>query len=383
MLRSRWGVHKIREDGDLHHCIDAAVVAATSPALTQRLTEYHKRRETLIKTPGGYADPATGELLEQTQDFRIPEPWPRFRQELEARLSPDPQQQLDRLKLPTYETDEIIRPAFASRMPNHKVTGAAHAETVRSSKAGEGMTVSKVPLDRLSVKGGRIVSGNAEYYNPASDMLLYNALLAQLQRFGGDGAKAFAQPFYKPKHDGTPGPRVEKVKMVEKSTLSLPVNHGVAANGNMVRIDVFHVEDDSYYFVPIYVADTKKKQLPAKAVCAHKPYAQWKDMDDRDFLFSLYAGDLVRIEGKRPIKLTLAKGGTGEKFIARKDSMYYYQGANIANGQIHISTHDRRYEQPGLGFKTLQSVEKYQVDILGNYYPVKSPEKRMPFRKEK
>ncbi len=382
MLRNRWGVHKIREDGDLHHCLDAAVVAATSPALIQRLTEYHKRKETLVKTPAGYVNPATGELVDGLQDNRIPEPWPRFRLELEARLSPDPREQIDRLKLSTYESDEQIKPVFASRMPNHKVTGAAHAETIRSSKAGEGTTVSKISLNKLSLKNGKIVSGNAEYYNPASDMLLYNALVAQLQRFGGDGAKAFTEPFYKPKHDGTPGPRVDKVKMVEKSTVNLAVRNGVAANGGMVRIDVFHVEDDGYYFIPIYVADTKKECLPTKAVRAAKPYSEWKEMDDKDFLFSLYSGDLIRIQNKKPVKLNLAKGGTGEKVITQKDGMYYYQGANIANGQIHISTHDRRYEQPSLGFKTLQSVEKYQVDILGNYYPVKSPEKRMPFRKE-
>lgn len=382
MLRKRWGVRKIREDGDLHHCLDAAVVAVTSPALVQRLTEYYKRKETSVETPAGYADSTTGELVDSLLDNRIPEPWLRFRQELEARLSSNPREQIDRLKLATYESDEQIKPVFASRMPNHKVTGAAHAETIRSSKAGEGTTVSKVPLKKLSLKNGKIVYGKGEYYNPASDTLLYNALVAQLQRFGGDGAKAFTEPFYKPKHDGTPGPRVDKVKIVEKSTLNLSVRNGVAANENMVRIDVFHVEDDGYYFVPIYVADTKKDHLPTKAVCAHKPYSEWKEMDDTDFLFSLYAGDLVRIKRRNPVTLHLAKGGTGEKVIAQKDGMYYYSGANIFSGAIKITTHDRRYEQHDLGFKNLQSVEKYQVDILGNYYPVKSPEKRMTFRKK-
>lgn len=175
---------------------------------------------------------------------------------------------------------------------------------------------------------------------------------------------------------------MDKVKIAEKSTVNLPVRNGVAANGDMVRIDVFYVEGDGYYFVPVYVADTKKKYLPTKAVRAAKPYSEWKEMDDDDFLFSLYAGDLVRIRSKKPIKLNLAKDGTGDKVITQRDGMFYYQGANIANGQIRITTHDRRYEQPSLGFKTLQWVEKYQVDILGNYYPVKSPEKRMPFRKE-
>ena len=77
---------------------------------------------------------------------------------------------------------------------------------------------------------------------------------------GGDGAKAFAQPFHKPKSDGTPGPIVNKVKLCEPTTLNVRAlkGAGVADNDSMVRIDVFHVENDGYYFVPIYIADTLK-----------------------------------------------------------------------------------------------------------------------------
>ena len=322
MLRGRWGVQKIREDGDLHHCLDAAVIAATTPGLVQRLTAYNKHRETWERSPAGYV---------------------------------------------------------VSRMPNHKVTGAAHAETIRSSKGGYGFTVTKTPLTNLKLNKFGEIEG---YYNPASDTLLYDALLARLKDFGGDGAKAFAQPFYKPKKDGSPGPRVDKVKICEKATVGLPVRDGIAANGSMVRIDVFYVEGDGYYFVPIYVADTKKESLPNKAAVAMKPYNLWKKMKDENFVFSLYPGDLVRIQSRKGIKLNLAKGGTGEKEIVRQEGMYYYRSAGIAVAQISVETHDRRYLQPSLGIKTLQSIEKYQVDVLGNYYKVDLPEKRMTFSKE-
>ena len=383
MLRGRWGVQKIREDGDLHHCLDAAVIAATTPGLVQRLTAYNKHRETWERSPAGYVDPATGEMIELPQEARrdpFPKPWERFRQELEARLDPiDPRHQIDLLKLETYESDEEIKPVFVSRMPNHKVTGAAHAETIRSSKGGDGFTVTKTPLTNLKLNKFGEIEG---YYNPASDTLLYDALLARLKDFGGDGAKAFAQPFYKPKKDGSPGPRVDKVKICEKATVGLPVRDGIAANGSMVRIDVFYVEDDGYYFVPIYVADTKKESLPNKAVVAYKAYSEWKEMKDENFIFSLYPGDLVRIQSRKGIKLNLAKGGTGEKEIVRQEGMYYYRAAGITVGAIQIETHDRRYLQPSLGIKTLQSIEKYQVDVLGNYYKVDLPEKRMTFSKE-
>lgn len=382
MLRNRWGVHKIREDGDLHHCLDAAVVAATSPGLTQRLTAYSKRKEMLIETPAGYVDPRTGEVVEAfdtREKDRYPKPWPLFHRELEARLSSDPRHQIDLLKLATYESDEEIKPVFVSRMPNHKVTGAAHAETIRSGKAGEGYTVTKTPLAKLKLNKDGEIEG---YYNPASDMPLYNALLERLKAYGGDGAKAFAAPFYKPKSDGTPGPRVDKVKIVEKSTVNLAVRGGVAANGDMLRIDVFYVEDDGYYFVPVYVADTKKGVLPNKAAASGKPYADWKEMREEDFIFSLYPGDLIRIKSHKGVKLNLAKGGTGEKEIVRWDEMYYYRKAGIATGSIVVETHDRRYSQPSLGIKSLETIEKYQVDILGDYHRVELPERRMGFSKE-
>jgi len=383
MLRGRWGVQKIREDGDLHHCLDAAVIAATTPGLVQRLTAYNKHRETWERPPAGYVDPATGELIELPQEARrdpFPKPWERFRQELEARLDPiDPRHQIDLLKLETYESDEEIKPVFVSRMPNHKVTGAAHAETIRSSKGGDGFTVTKTPLTNLKLNKFGEIEG---YYNPASDTLLYDALLARLKDFGGDGAKAFAQPFYKPKKDGSPGPRVDKVKICEKATVGLPVRDGIAANGSMVRIDVFYVEDDGYYFVPIYVADTKKERLPSKAPVAHKAYSAWKEMQDENFIFSLYPGDLVRIQSCAGIKLSLAKDGTGEKEIVQQNGLYYYRSADIEGGKIDIEVHDRRYSKHGLGLKTLQSIEKYQVDVLGNYYKVDLPEKRMTFSKE-
>lgn len=53
-------------------------------------------------------------------------------------------------------------------------------------------------------------------------------------------AKAFTEPFQKPKRDGTPGPIVNKVKICEVSTLQAPVlrGDGVEDNDSMVRIHV-------------------------------------------------------------------------------------------------------------------------------------------------
>ncbi|MBO6267287.1 MAG: type II CRISPR RNA-guided endonuclease Cas9, partial [Synergistaceae bacterium] len=292
-MRKRWGITKIRANGDLHHAVDALVIACTTDGMIQKVSQFAKYRETRYTTGEDsrfVVDPDTGEVIKE-----FPYPWPRFRQELEARLGSNPRRAVRDQGFPLYLTEDVpIRPLFVSRMPRRKVTGAAHKETIKSGKAlSDGLLIVKKPLTDLKLdKDGEI----ANYYNPSSDRLLYEALKARLRMFGGDGKKAFAEPFRKPKSDGTPGPVVNKVKLCETTTLNVSVHggKGVADNDSMVRIDVFHVEGDGYYFVPIYVADTLKAELPSKACVAFKPHSEWKDMRNEDFIFSLYPNDLVK-----------------------------------------------------------------------------------------
>ena len=219
-----------------------------------------------------------------------------------------------------------------------------------------------------------------EYLQPSSDTLLYEALKAQLRRFGGDGKKAFAEPFYKPKADGTPGPLVRKVKTTEKATLTVPVHGGAASNDTMVRVDVFLVPGDGYYWVPVYTADTLKPELPNRAVVQGKPYSEWKEMREEDFIFSLYPNDLVYVEHKSGLKFTLQNAdSTLEKTRTQTSAFVYFVGGSISTASITIRTHDNAYGIPSLGVKTLKTFHKYQVDVLGNVFPVHK-ETRQKFR---
>jgi CRISPR-associated endonuclease Csn1 len=264
-------------------------------------------------------------------------------------------------------------------MPRRKVTGPAHKDTVKSPRLLEdGYVIVKRPLQDLTLK-------NIEtYYAPDSDRLLYNAIVERLNAFGGDGKKAFAEDFHKPRHDGTPGPIVRKVKLLEPSTLNVPLHkgNGVADNEAMVRIDVFHVEDDGYYFVPIYIADTCSDTLPNRACVAHKKYSQWKEMNEEDFLFSLYPNDLVRISSKRPIKCNVRNKNSTLQNQTAYSVLAYYSGADISAGAISCLSHDGAYEIKGLGIKTLECIEKYEVDVLGTFHKI-SKEKRQSFTKKK
>ena len=378
-MRKRWGITKIRENGDLHHAVDALVVACTTDGMIQQVSRYAALRECeYAQTEAGSVAVSqhTGEVLRQ-----FPYPWPEFRRELEARLGDDPRRAVISQRFPVYVNGDIpVRKLFVSRMPRRKVTGAAHKETVKSPKAlKDGVVVVKRALTdlKLDPKTGEI----ANYYMPQSDRLLYEALKEELKKHGGNGAKAFTAPFHKPKSDGTPGPVVNKVKLCEPTTLNVPVlkGAGVADNDSMVRIDVFHVENDGYYFVPIYIADTLKKELPNKACTRGKPYAEWKEMDAEDFLFSLYPNDLIRVTSQKGLTLSKAqKESTLPDTYESKQEMLYYISAGISVAAIACRTHDSSYEIRSMGIKTLEKLEKFTVDVLGEYHKVEK-EPRMAF----
>ena len=378
-LRKRWGITKNREDGDLHHATDAVVIACATDGMINQISRYSKLRECRYVQGDGASfavDDRTGEVLR-----KFPYPWPDFKRELDARLANDPTRVIQDSKLSFYLDNDLIdsiKPIFVSRMPRRKVTGAAHLDTVKSGKAlDEGLVIVKRPLTDLKLKNGEIEN----YYSPASDRLLYEALRDRLVAFNGNAAKAFAEPFYKPKSDGTPGPLVKKVKLTEKSTLNVPVygGNGVAANDSMVRIDVFGVEGDGYYFVPIYIADTLKKELPNKACVAFKDYSEWKEMKEEDFLFSLYPNDLFKATHRRAMKLTkLQKESSLPEAKETKSEYLYFKSAGISAASITCISHDNSYGISSLGIKTLEKLEKYTVDVLGDVHAVKK-EKRQGF----
>ena len=100
-------------------------------------------------------------------------------------------------------------------------------------------------------------------------------------------------------------------------------------------------------------------------------------MKDEDFIFSIYPKDLIYIQGKNKIKLNPVI--KDKDSIEVEDIFAYYINAGISVASIAIQSNDNKYIQPNLGIKSLRKLEKYEVDILGNYHKVKLPEKRLPF----
>ena len=370
-LRKRWGLSKAREAGDTHHALDAAVIACTTEGMVAEISRYYQQEEMEY-----LVHDARGESTHRRTGEVFPLPWKHFREDVQVRVEArDPAARLlgmrERGMLPSYGllSPGLLaqaRPLFVSRMPTRKVTGAAHLDTVKArSPQDDSILVKRVSLQNLKLKDDEIEN----YHRPQDDPALYGVLLQRLKAHGGNAKKAFEQPVYKPGSEGA----VRRVKVWEKATMPVLVHGGRGAAGNetMVRIDIFRVQGDGYYLVPIYVSDTIKPQLPSLACVAHKPYEEWKAMKEEDFCFSLYPNDLVRLTDRVPLKVTrkVLAGQRGVDPLPKERSVWdgeilYYARCDISSGKLEGFTHDKAYTF-AKGLKRLSRVEKYQVDLLG------------------
>jgi CRISPR-associated endonuclease Csn1 len=368
-LRAKWGLLKIREDGDLHHALDAAVIAAASNAMVGRITGYSKADELRYHLKNGkYIDMETGEIKDgpykDTIDVsRFPRPWEKFREEIVSRLSDTPADFLEKFGLKSYTAEELaaLKPVFVSRAPSRKVTGAAHKETVLSAKCLQaGFKLQKRSLADLNWDKGKS-DFKDDIFGKERDWRLYEALRDRVRQNGGDVKKAFSTPFYKPVLDGKQDPPlVRSVKICVAGTSGVPINGGLAENGEMVKVLVY-AKDGKYYFVPVYVADMVKNVVPDRAITVGKPESAWTIMDSTyTFKFTLYPNDLIHVKRKE------------DEFIG------YYKQCNRNNSQVLVESHDRRKIFAGkddtgwlISVGTILSLDKLQVDPLGNYTKVK------------
>ena len=388
-MRARWGLGPKHRDNDRHHAMDAVVVACMTPAFVRRVTVYSKRQEVRFNkslwNEGTLESDLAHMSLEKREEYEkmfskaFPQPWEGFRDELNARLSDNPKELIKNIKntLGTYTDEEIdkLKPMFVVRRPNKKITGPAHLETIRSGKLlNEGKSLSRVSISKLKLnKNGEIGTGNAEFYKSEDNgwMPVYNALKAEMEQNGGSGEKAFPDGVFTYTQENGQTHTVRKVKVIQKSTLQAVLNDGkaMADNGSMVRIDVFRTPK-KYVFVPVYVEDTVVKELPEKYCVQGKNYVDWPEISDEDqFVFSLYQNDVVRVDHKSGMPLTYSGENIGVEKM--ENLIGYYSSANIALGCITIRSNDSSFSAVNVGIATLRSLEKMQVDYLGNLSKVK------------
>ena len=384
-LRKRWGLNKKDRTNDRHHAMDAVVIACCTDEMIAKVTKYMQDRETAYSKNFRITDEETGEILtrsnftreqyDEAYGVRFPVPWETFREEIDLRIfneNPFDYLMKDRnlqikIDYPDWMYGEeespvakgkyinYIRPMFVSVACSHKATGRAHEETIRSAKYhdSDSLVISKKALKDLKLNKDNEIK---DYYNKECDPLLYEALRNRLLEYNGDGKKAFAEEFHKPKADGTDGPVVKSVKVIEKKTTGVQINHGLAGNGNMVRVDLYQKEG-KYYAVPIYISDMVKKEIPRKAATGGKQYKDWRVMNPDDFLFSVYPRDLLHLKKGKPFNDGLSN-----------DIYMYFAGLDPASASFAVTAHDSSISLRGIGIQNLELIEKCQVDMLGEIH---------------
>ena len=361
-LRHRWGFEAKDRSNDLHHALDAVLVGVMNDGMVQEIERASKRREFYKrKIEREYVDPETGEIVEELcmkiNNTKLNEPWVDFRQEVEIRLSENPQYGLKHKKFYNYDPEEIelIKPIFVSRMPFRKITGHAHMETIRGAKyLDKNIKTSKEVLSNITLEKLEKMIGKE------TDRLTYNLIKERLLQHNNKPQEAFKEPLYKLKKDGSNGPEIKSIKIGETYSAGVSINDGtgVADNGKMIRVDIFK-KQGKHYAIPVYVHHIVNGALPNKVINPGRPFSEWKELDDTyEFLFSLHKNDLIKLQFKN-----------GEEIFG----YYIMIDSSVASVTIENDARSEKYRK---SIMTCKEIQKWSVDVLGNISQIKKEQRR-------
>lgn len=328
-LRTQWGLVKNREENDRHHALDAIVLACSTQGMVQYLSTVTAKIENYQYING--------------KKPRFKKPWENFNKDVE----------------------EAISQIFVSRAIRAKVSGEIHEATIRSAKhLDEGFTTLKTPLEKINL------ATLEKMFDKERNKAVYNVLKARLEEFDNNPKKAFEEPVYMPMSEtkiaaGQKPHQIKTIKIMDTSVSGIHVRNGFANNSAMPRVDVFVKKNkkgkNEWYIIPLYLSDFGKK-LPDKIITSGKGVLQLDD--SYTFCFSLYHDSLMSIN---------KTGKPEDEFIG------YFGGFDRSTCSITIEAPDNSTKLRGIGIKTLHSIKKYQVDVLGEYHEIKK-EKRREFR---
>ena len=397
-LRRFWGVQKIREDGDKHHAVDAAIIACVTPKTKNKIERYNQIKESRKMRNGQYVledgEICDSDYYDKNSHLVLPYPYKEFINELDARVMDEPVLMQNKLRLLGFNENYLMnaKPFVVSRMTSRKAKGCINEATVFSSKYadnkyptvcdGNNVIVKRTALANLKLDKNGEING---YFQPEGDAALYNALKQRLVEFDGDAKKAFATPIRKPCNSGQ-GNIVRTVKTYETYTgggMLLEKNKGIVKNDGMIRVDLYS-KDGKYFGVPVYVADLYRGELPKRAATSGKPQNEWRVMDDTyTFEMSIYQDDLLRIESEDGIELKKNKDVENSVKAPTKtitNDLVYYLGFDRDGARIKIEDTTGCY----CGRKRIMNIKKItkcEIDVLGNVQEIKKrPKQPQPLK---
>ncbi len=354
---------KKKRDNDLHHAVDACVIAVFTPSLQLKITKFAQEQEDKGEKQWRHL----GHFTQPISEFRN-------------------------------HVKEKLKQVFVSKMPRHSVGGAVHDDTIRSSKYcrenavlfenAQGLIEKPFSTVRKPIESSGICwdstkeeiinlcptykKYNNNLYEVIKNWLITNNII-DLKSSALDKALKNAvrdHPLYAPvkekKHgldNNITAPLIKSVKTYTVQKSGISIRDGIADRATIIRIDIFSKQGKNY-IIPIYAQDMVAEYLPNEAIIAHKDYGEKID-NSYNFLFSLYSKDLVSV-------INLKNNTT---------IMGYFVSVQSGTGALNLENHDRSKKYEGVGIKLNMEIKKYQVDVLGEIKKI-NQEKRLCFNQK-
>ncbi|MDP3936292.1 MAG: type II CRISPR RNA-guided endonuclease Cas9 [Alphaproteobacteria bacterium] len=360
-LRRSWNIDAKDRTEHHHHAEDAILIAFCS----------HKQIQQLTKENQATKQDASNNKLRAV----VALPWDTFKEDF----------------------IKVIDKVTITRMPNRKYSGEATAATLMKYRGdlskdreldslrifsnahidhqtGQKITAvaKKVPLSTLNLQ-------NLEkMVDLHRNKKLYDRLKERLEQHNNDPKKAFTEAVYMPRNDGKQGAIVRGIRIYEDSISLIPLRGGVANNGDMVRIDIFK-SPKGFMVSPIYVIDVLSSKLPDTVVTKEgKTSKEIPIQETWQFLHSFHKNDFIELVSdnkKAKVKTTISGFFVGfdrnNGSIKLQDVTTVIQ--NLSTGEIKTETHkDNRF-----GIKTLDSIKKYHLTLLGEKYLIRNEKRQL------
>jgi CRISPR subtype II RNA-guided endonuclease Cas9/Csn1 len=360
---------------DLHHALDAAVIAAVNPTLVKRITEYYKNvKETndCMVVDGNLVNEKTGEIVEPAlaNKEKLPLPYKDFSREVLLRVyEKDPAILTEELnKLSIYHgtlKPNDVKPMYPTRIPVKEVKGAISSETIfgfRNNSLTKRVSVTKMQEKDLNsiIDYG---SGNGAVKKAIADWMA--------------NGRPTSYPILPSK-----GVAIKKVRVTLPSNFQAMANlsnNRFAGIDSVVRVNVYRKKNDDgiLYFSPLNYYQISREQIYNKqkekleahkinAITVSEPNYAIMDKQGNDFdmysktqldeNFSLVASlpkySLIEVEMKNGKKSLCYSGGLsnglfevysiigdGSDLFLKENSIFAERGES-SNGrnQLTVST---------------------------------------------
>lgn len=253
---------KIRSN-DLHHALDACVIACATPGVIHKVVRFFEFEENKER----YAESGGDTNL-------LPLPYPDFDREVLARVYERDEKRLFEIlsSLPMYKNNPPKKPSVhvlvPTRLPNKNIAGALSKETVFGEREGA-LWIKKSVLDLKE-------SDLKDVYNPnGGNQAVINAIKDWMH-----GGKT-GYPILPKK--GTPIKKV-RLKVAENTAGKVDLSNGkFAENGSCVRVAIYKKKAGSEYlfFVPIYYYQILQRAAYRNGHGPEPEYTiMWKRGDD-------------------------------------------------------------------------------------------------------